>query len=274
MQYELISSDFNGTLARRNAMSRLIRLGDRPEMFETVRERLKIRLAGKMSMGEYLKLLGASLKGVSLKEAMVHCRKGLELLEGFENLLKYLKKENLPLVINTTSFSFVMYALREQYGKEYFDGFICNRMEFGWNGDPERAIDEEELEEMIEAWYRAGKFRKFDSYKEVKATGRVSLDIEHERSKSEQLKKYLKIKHPDIAFKNAIHIGDSFGDSRIMTDLARVGGIGIAFNYNSKLEEHLVDFLNRRMYPGMILMASPKNPENTLDELIKVLDSQ
>ncbi len=270
MAIGLFSSDFNGTLVHQHSMSDLIRLYGTAENYGKAKRLFDNRIAGKIGVADLLNGLGPLSKGITLRQAIQQVEKELTFVDGFEKFLDFLHNEKVPLVLNSTGYSVTMYALREIYGRKYFDEFICNRLEFGWNADPDRAIEDEELEEMVEAYFRAKKYRSFDSYDNVRATGRVRLAISEESSKTEHLRNYLAARHPDITLDRVVHLGDTMGDSRIIVDIARAGGIGIAFNYNEPLEKYLVKTINRKKLLGTILLLEPKTGSPDLTRLIKL----
>jgi len=270
MAIELFSSDFNGTLVHQHTMSDLIRVHGTPGDFARAKKLFDNRIEGKISVGDLLSGLGPLSQGITLRNAIDYTENHLTFVKGFVKFLEFLRRENVPLLINSTGYSVTMYALREIYGREYFNEFICNRLEFGWDGNPARAIEDEELEEMIEAYFRAKKYRKFDSYDNVKATGRIHLSISEESAKTERLLNYLTVRRPDITLDRVVHLGDTMGDSRIIVDIAKAGGIGIAFNYNEPLEKFLVRTINDKCMLGTILMLEPKGETADLTRLIKL----
>lgn len=270
MAIELFSSDFNGTLVHQHTMSDLIRVHGTPGNFAKAKKLFDNRIEGKISVSDLLNGLGPLSQGITLRKAIDYAENHLTFVNGLAKFLEFLHRKNIPLLINSTGYSVTMYALREIYGREYFDDFICNRLEFGWDGNPVRAIEDEELEEMIEAYFRAEKCRRFDSYDNVKATGRINLSISEESAKTERLLNYLTVRHPDIPLNSVVHLGDTMGDSRIIVDIATAGGIGIAFNYNEPLEKFLVRTINTTPMLGTILMLEPKGETADLTHLIKL----
>ena len=271
MAIKLISSDLNGTLVHQHTMSDLIRLYGQPENFTRAKNLFDDRLAGKITVSKLLNGLAPLSKGITLRNAIEYVENDLEFIKGFDKYIEYLENRNIPLVINSTGYSVTMYTIREIYGQRYFDHFICNKLEFGWNADQNRAVDDDELEELIEAYFRDKKHRKFGSYDDIRATGRVRLTISEESAKTGLLLKYLTVKYPGITLDQVVHIGDTMGDSHAIVDIARAGGIGIAFNYNEPLEKHLIEVINTRPLLGTILMIDEKGGAPDLNRVIKTL---
>jgi hypothetical protein len=76
----------------------------------------------------------------------------------------------------------------------------------------------------------------------------------------------LKIPRTSIA-----HIGDTMGDSGGICEVARHGGIGIAFNYNDALRAYLEGILKTEPISGKILLISPKSVTSDIRSLLPIL---
>ncbi len=271
MPLKLFSSDFNGTLVKQHTMSDLIRAFGSKENAVSASELFQRRLAGKIGVKDLLAGLGPLTRGITLRQAIEYVEKEITPVKGFKKFLEFLRLRDIPLLINSTGYSVTMFALRELYGREHFAGFICNRLEFGWEGNPEKGLEDDEIEDMVEAYFKERKFRKYDSYDQVQATGRVYLNIAEESAKTGHLKEFLRVNYPDIALHEVAHMGDTMGDSRAIVEVAKAGGLGLAFNYNEALEDHLTNIIKHKPLRGAIFLTAAKSDAADLRIIIDLL---
>jgi hypothetical protein len=61
------------------------------------------------------------------------------------------------------------------------------------------------------------------------------------------------------------------GDSVGISDVARNGGLGIAFNYNQALKNYLEKILKNENFLGTILLIEPKKETSSLKLLSDII---
>jgi hypothetical protein len=61
------------------------------------------------------------------------------------------------------------------------------------------------------------------------------------------------------------------GDSAGIGEVARNGGLGIAFNYNQALKNYLEEILKNEKFPGAIILAEPKKEASSLKLLLDII---
>ncbi|MFH0811641.1 MAG: haloacid dehalogenase-like hydrolase [Pseudomonadota bacterium] len=265
----LVSSDLNGTLVHQHTMMDMIRVyfPQQPERYEKADEAFTKQTAGLLSMKEAFAIAGPLTKGLSLRNAIEYVTEEMRFLEGFEDLITTLSKHGKQFVINSTGYSVTTEATKALYGSEKIYGVICNRLIFAWDGDPRRPIDEAHLCQLVRNYFLGKKEETL--YDETLATGEVELGIQDEGEKATLLftiAERLKIPRTAIA-----HIGDTMGDSAGIYEIARNGGLGIAFNYNEALKQYLEPVLEQEKILGEIILVEPKSKRADLRKLLKML---
>ncbi|MFH0812622.1 MAG: haloacid dehalogenase-like hydrolase [Pseudomonadota bacterium] len=265
----LVSCDLNGTLVHQHTMMDMIRVyfPQGPERYEKAKEAFTRQTAGLLSMKEAFAIAGPLTKGLSLRNAIEYVTEEMRFLEGFEDLITTLSKHGKQFVINSTGYSVTTEVIKELYGPEKIYNVICNRLMFAWSGDSHKTIDEVNLSQLVREYFLGKKDETL--YDEILATGEVELGIQDEGEKATLLftiAERLKIPRTAIA-----HIGDTMGDSAGICEVARNGGLGIAFNYNEALKQYLEPVLEQEKILGEIILVEPKSKRTDLRKLLKML---
>jgi hypothetical protein len=90
---------------------------------------------GKASMKEAFDTAGPLTCGLTLRQAIEYVEKHLTFVDGFHELLAYLRGIGAPLVINSTGYTVTLYAIREMLeAGDVLHGFIGNELHFSWHG--------------------------------------------------------------------------------------------------------------------------------------------
>jgi len=268
----LVSADLNGTLVRPHTMSDMIRQFVGDDAYRTARAAFDDRLAGKSSIEQFIGSLGPPSRGITLRQAIEYADYIMEYLPGYRDLIAYLHENAIPLLINSTGYSVTMHVMRHKTGSDKIHGLLGNRLLFGYHGDPGRPISETELERLIGDYFGGSDKSDDHLYDTIAATGEIELDIVDESKKTEFLRAYLGLHFPDIGFSEVMHLGDTMGDSRILTDIAEAGGIAVAFNYNDALKDYLENELIPVRPPGKIHLIDAKSSSASLVNVIKLIE--
>ena len=266
---KLVSSDLNGTLVHQHTMMDMIRVyfPYQPERYEKAKEAFTRQTSGLLSMKDAFKVAGPLTKGLSLRNAIEYACSKMQFLDGFEEFVSALYKNKKYFVINSTGYSVTTEVIKCLYGSEKIHAVISNHLIFGWEGDPTRAIEEEYLAQLVKDYFQGRKSENV--YDQLLATGEVALRIQDEEEKAQLLFKVsekLSIPRTQIA-----HIGDTMGDSVGIYEVAKNGGMGIAFNYNEALRDYLEQVLKSEEIPGTIILAEPKSKASNLKKLLNIL---
>ena len=268
---KLLSSDLNGTLVHQQTMSHMVRLyrseiaasQDLSSLFEKKAE-------GNASAAEALAVTGPSTKGLTLRQAIDYTRTHMTFVDGFQEFVNTLYTNGIHLVINSTGYSVTIYALREQVGKDKIHGHMENFLKFGEDADPNATLREDELESLVARYFMPG-YSDSPVYDKIKATGRIEVSIGDEATKTRSLIEYARRHFPDINPSQIAHIGDTIGDSECIHSIARLGGLGIAFNYNPALEHFFKNKLALGEIPGRMVLVDPKNRFSNLMHVVPYL---
>ena len=266
---QLISCDLNGTLVHQHTMMDMIKIyfPHIPERYEKAKEAFSRQTSGLLSMKESFEVAGPLTAGLSLRNAIDYARSEMRFLEGFGEFISTLWEKKKYFVINSTGYSVTTEAVKAMYGPEKIHAVVCNRLAFGWEGDSTKPIEESYLCQLVKRYFRGGKNERM--YDEILATGKVELGIQDEEEKASLLfsiARGLKIPLTAIA-----HIGDTMGDSAGICEVARNGGLGIAFNYNKALKNYLAAVLRSEKIPGKIILSEPKRKTSNLKSLLNIL---
>ncbi len=269
---QLISSDLNGTLVHQHTMMDMIRLyfPREPERYEKAREAFTQQTAGKVSMKEAFAQAGPLTKGLRLRDAIEYAQTEVQFLRGFEELISTLYKRRKHFVITSTGYTVTTEVIKLRFGSEKFSRVICNQLVFGWNGDPQHALTNGELMRVIKDYMAGGKEDPRSG--QILATGEVLLGIQDESKKASFL--FRMADSLGISRSTVAHIGDTMGDSAAIADVARNGGLGIAFNYNEPLRKYLEAVQKTEDLPGCIMLVDPKGSNADLRNVLELLLSE
>jgi phosphoserine phosphatase len=218
-------------------------------------------------MKETFEVAGPLTKGLSLRKAIEHARSEMRFLESFEEFISTLYEKGKYFVVNSTGYSVTTEVIKTMYGSEKVYAVICNRLIFGWEGNSARPIEEGYLSHLVKNYFIGGKKEKI--YDEILTTGEVELGIRDEKEKARLIFKIadtMGIPRTAIA-----HIGDTMGDSAGIYEVAKNGGLGIAFNYNEALKSYLEEVLKNEKILGRIILTEPKSKAPNLKSLLDIL---
>jgi phosphoserine phosphatase len=262
----LVSSDLNGTLVHQHTMMDMIRVffPQEPERYEKAKDAFTKQTSGLLSMKEAFETAGPLTKGLRLKDAVDYASATMRYVKGFNAFISALYESGIYFVINSTGYTVTTETIRSVYGKDKIYDTICNRLVFGEGGDPEKPLSEMEISRLVDVYFKGKKNNSI--YNEIRATGVVELGICDENEKAARIFEIaagLKIDRSEIA-----HIGDTMGDSGGICGVAEAGGLGIAFNYNGALKNHLDSFMKTSRIKGKILLSTPKSEHADISVLL------
>lgn len=265
-EIQMVSSDLNGTLVHQHTMSDMIRLAfpHEPERFEKAKSAFTRQTAGQLSMEETFRIAGPLTKGLGLKTAIEYTLSKMRFLGDFKDFIRTLRGKNIRFVINSTGYSITTEVIKVVYGAEHIDDVICNRLIFGHHG---KIFTETELSGLIMKYVHGD--RNNPIYDDIAAVGTVELGIKDENEKARLLFEIAdRLNIPKTAL---VHIGDTMGDSGGICEVARHGGIGIAFNYNQALKKHLENILVHEKIKGRILFIDTKSEHSDIRHILHML---
>lgn len=263
---QLVSSDLNGTLVHQHTMMDMIRVGfpDEPYRFEKAEDAFTRQTAGLSSMEEAFQIAGPLTKGLTLRTAIEYAISEMRFISSFGEFIRALHQKNIRFIINSTGYSITAEVIKALYGSKYFHDVICNRLIFGRDG---KILEENELAALVNRYCHGEKSSTI--YDEISSVGTVELGIRNENEKAMLIFKVaqqLNISRTAIA-----HIGDTMGDSGGISEVARNGGVGVAFNYNQALRIHLENILDNEKLTGRIFLIQPKSEESDMRLLLDIL---
>ncbi|RJP80817.1 MAG: hypothetical protein C4522_07120 [Desulfobacteraceae bacterium] len=263
----LVSSDLNGTLVHQHTMMDMILVGfpEEPERFERAKDAFMKQTSGVLSMKEAFSIAGPLTKGLRLRTAIEYALLEMRFLDGFFDFIRTLREKDIRFVINSTGYSITTEVIKAVYGPEYFHDFICNRLLFGRGSS--YLLDEKEISGLVAKF--VGGDKSSCIYDEITAVGKVELGIQDESEKARllfEIADRMKIHRSSI-----VHIGDTMGDSRGICEVARHGGIGIAFNYNDSLKTYLEEIVRTDPAAGEIFLISPKSGTSDIRDLLPIV---
>lgn len=271
MAIKLVSSDLNGTLVHQHTMSDMIRIYKSEEDFKKADNIFKKQTAGTATMEEAFKAAGPLSKGITLRQAIMYTQNHMRYLKGFGEFLEFLKNTRIPLVINSTGYTVTFYCMQEKFGTEKMHGFIGNYMQFGHYGNTEKKITEKELREKVKDFFSGKNNSESKEYDEIKATDKIKLGLKNEKAKAGLILKHAKKHFKNISVNEIAHIGDTMGDSMGIFGIAKLGGLGIAFNYNETLEAFLKKKIIDESIKGKIVFIDKKTEDADLRHIIPYL---
>lgn len=257
-EIKLVSSDLNGTLVENHTMSHMMEPFLSDEEFDRLIKMFEKQTSGEATIKEAFECAEECTKGLSLRSAIKYTIQKMTYVEGFGEFLEALHKKGIPLVINSTGYSVTIYAIKEQYPGR-IHGHIGNYLVFGEGGKADKELSESDLEKMVKAYFqdpaRAESEPLYDLYQ---ATGKINLGIEDEEAKVQKLMKYKEDFFGHLKSEEVAHMGDTMGDKMGILDIARAGGLGIAFNYIKKLKSFLDDAISDSAPKGKIIYVDEK----------------
>jgi len=240
---------------------------DQPERFKKAKEAFNKQTSGLLSMKEAFAIAGPLTRGLTLRNAIRYAVTEMKFLEDFELFILTLYERGVYFVINSTGYSITTEVIKALYGPEKIYAVICNQLIFGWGGDNHKVIEKTELSQLVKNYFRGGEKEK--RYDEILSTGAVKLGIQDEGEKANLL--FAIAEKAKIPRQAIVHIGDTMGDSAGISEVARNGGLGIAFNYNQALKNYLDEILKNEEIPGTIILAEPKKETSTLKLLLDII---
>ena len=271
MPIKFVSSDLNGTLVHQHTMSDMIKIYKGEDNFRKANEVFKGQLSGNAAMKDTFDIAGPLSKGITLRQAIEYAQKNMGYIDGLMEFLDFLKNKKIPLIINSTGYSVTFYCIQEKFGAGKIHGFIGNRLIFGRNGNSNKKISENELKEKVRNFLSDANASSKDEYDTIKATGKVELGIENEEAKADLIVEYADKYFKNMPINEVAHIGDTMGDSRGILGVAKLGGLGIAFNYNQELENFLRNEIEDENIPGKIVFIDKKSKNADLQHIIPYL---
>lgn len=269
---KLLSSDLNGTLVHQHTMSDMIRLYIGERQYRQADEAFKRQASGTASMEEAFQNAGPLTKGLTLREAIEYTIEHMRYVDGFHEFAGALAKHGIPLVINSTGYSVTIYAIRAQMGPDKIHGHIGNFLRFGIDADPNKTLSEEELEKKVREYFISPESRSNPIYDQAQATGAIDLGIVNEEAKAKLIQEYARKHFRSVRPSEIAHMGDTMGDSSGIIGIAKAGGVGIAFNYNVALKQHLNDAIRKSPeLAGRIYFVDPKSKSSNLTRVLPIL---
>lgn len=265
---QLVYSDLNGTLVHQHTMSDMIRLYKGDEAFKKSDSLFKKQTNGTATMEETFARAGPLTQGLTLRQTIEYTRFHMKYIDGFHEFIDALHNSGIPLVIISTGYSVTIYVIREQVGKGKIHGYISNSLKFGIDGDVNSTLREDELEQLVAQYFANPESAKDIKYDKLQATGVVELRIKDEAAKVKLILDYARKHFPSLNPNQIAHIGDTIGDSEAIYGIAKLGGLGIAFNYNAELERFLKERLSSKIIPGDIVLIGPKSNVSNLIHVV------
>ncbi len=262
----LISSDLNGTLVHKHTMMDMIKSGfpGEPGRYERARDVFSRQTKGLLSMKDAFAAAGPLTRGLSLRAAIEYARFELRFLDGWDEFISTLAKNGKHFVINSTGYSVCVEVIKSLFGPDKIQDVICNRLVFGWEGNPHRTIGENFMAELVDKYFNQGETESI--YDELLATGEVELGIHDQKEKANLI--FEIAERMNIPREKVAHIGDTMGDSGGIYEVARNGGLGIAFNYNEALQDYLKGVLENQKIPGEIILVEQKGESSNLMRIL------
>ncbi len=265
---KIVSSDLNGTLVHEHTMSDMIRCFIGQSQYLQAKKVFDRQTSGEATISEAFNVAGPLTRGLSLRDAVEYAEKQMHYVKGFREFLNGLEERKIPFVINSTGYSVTIYTMRALIRGQKIHGQIGNSLKFGLCGDKKETLTEDELEKAVRDCLENP---KDPFYLEVRATGEIELGIANESDKSRLILDYTAKNFPDIKRDEIMHMGDSIGDSRGIIDIARAGGVGVAFNYNGALNDFLVEEAVRSPISGKVCLIDPKGKDSDLTKILDLL---
>ncbi|MBI2573131.1 hypothetical protein HYV86_04690 [Candidatus Woesearchaeota archaeon] len=268
----IVSSDLNGTLVHQHTMSDMIRIYLGAEKFAKAEPVFKRQTSGLATMEEAFGNAGPLTRGLTLRQAIEYTRTNMKYVDGFHEFVGELAQGEIPLIVNSTGYSVSIHAIRAQVGLDKIHGQIGNNLVFGMYGLDSIEINDQDLEGEIRKYFSDPSYATWPIYDCIQATGEVRLGIANEDAKAELLAAYVAQHFPGVQPRQLVHIGDTMGDSGGIVGVARMGGTGIAFNYNAPLETYLRERIATEPHlANRIHFVDPKGPNSDLRNVLPII---
>lgn len=221
------------------------------------------------SMSNALRSTALHYKDISLRQVLQYVELHIEktksrfvsshgLVNGFDKFVNALYEAEIPLGIISTSPTALLYAFQEVINRRLGEGrihsVIGNYLEFGDGGESgHNAETEVNLREKIKEYFSNPQAYEEEYYDFTRTTGKIEPN-------EDKLPLILNWgKELDIFPERLGYVGDSISDELPIREIAKLGGLGIAFNHYKELEQELEQEL--------------KLPENQdLKHRVKILD--
>lgn len=268
MAIKFVSSDLNGTLVHQHTMGDMIRMYKSKEDYEKADIIFKKQASGTATMEEAFDIAGPLSKEITLRQAIEYTQKHMTYIKGFKELLNFFADKKILFIINSTGYSVTFYCMQEKFGSDKIHCFIGNHLLFGRNRVSEKVLSEKELKEKVRNFLSNVNSSKNKEYDEIKAIGKVELGIVNEEAKADLITQYINKNFKKISINDVAHIGDTMGDSGGILGIAKLGGLGIAFNYNQELEIFLKNKLKTEKIRGKIIFIDKKSENSDLRNII------
>jgi hypothetical protein len=179
-----------------------------------------------------------------------------------------LKEQQIPTAVVSTAYSVTLHTLRHGIRTSNFL-LRCNRLIFAMEDG--REILEGELENLVHSYIEEPGLRSEKAFGTIRATGEVILGIRDEADKARVA--LTMAESLGISPSRTMHMGDTMGDSIGILEVAKAGGIGVAFNYNHSLEEFLRSEARREIEAGHIVLIDPKGPNSNLRNVVPYIEA-
>ncbi|NQU16946.1 MAG: hypothetical protein HQ564_02675 [Candidatus Saganbacteria bacterium] len=269
MAIKLISTDLNGTLVRQHTMSDMILKYVGRKQFERANTVFKQQTSGTATMQAAFANAAPLTAGITLREAIEYTQKHMTCIDGFSDFFSFFQEHDISSVINSTGYSVTIYAIQANMAK--IDGIIGNRLIFSYkNDDSTEELTEEELKQLVFAYFSERYAVCDNSYDRIIAAGKVELGICDEDAKATLLTQYAAEHFPGILPNEMLHMGDTMGDSGGIYGIAKAGGLGVAFNFNKALEDYLREkIMAEPDIKDRIFFIDPKGPDSNLMNVLK-----
>lgn len=265
----LLSSDLNGTLVHSHTMQEMIEWAfpHEPERLKEAAKAFGLQTRGLLSMEKTFKIAGRMTEGMSLGLAIRYAMEGMRFVQGFGELMEHLRKSSVHLAIISTGYTVTLHAIRYLLSMRELM-FCCNRLVFG-DSRKGMEVDEEWLEELVRDYIQRPNIRDDPLYMDIRATGKVELGLRDEGAKATIAMDFAG--RLGVEVEALAHMGDTMGDSLGILEIAKKGGMGIAFNYNDALEKFLKKFGEEEIFKGRIVFIHPKGEDADLRKVIPYL---
>jgi phosphoserine phosphatase len=247
-------------------MQEMIRYGfpNEPKRYRLAREAFSAQVRGRLSVAEAFSIAGRQTRGLTLEAAIHYSAREVQPMDGFHELMRFIRDSSMNFCIVSTGYTVTLYSIRYSHSMPSFH-MRCNRLLFA--ADTSNVLEEEALEELVRR--RIEGDSSLDLCHRYRATGEIELLIGDEADKPAlimEVAQRLGVKPQEIA-----HVGDTMGDSQGILQIARAGGLGIAFNYNEELEAFLKREGGEELDSGNIVLVDPKGKGADLSHVIPFL---